>query len=44
MLVATALLSTISATTALAQSEPAAFQSQYPDREILNGGVLTPAG
>lgn len=42
-LVATALISTISATFALAQ-EPAAFQAQYPDRDVLNGGALTPAG
>src|SRR5207247_10881268 len=42
-LVATALLSTISATFALAQ-EPAAFQAQFPDRDVLNGGALTPAG
>jgi hypothetical protein len=27
-----------------AQSEPAAFQAQYPDRDVLNGGALTPAG
>ena len=24
-------------------SEPAAFQSQHPDRDVLNGGALTPA-
>jgi hypothetical protein len=43
MLVATALLSTISAT-ALAQQEPAAYAAQNPDRDVLNGGALTPAG
>src|SRR5437763_11951534 len=46
-LVAAALISTISAKCALAQaaiSEPAAFQAQYPDRDVLNGGALTPAG
>lgn len=43
LLVATALISTISATSALAQ-EPAAFQAQSPDRDVLNGGALTPAG
>jgi hypothetical protein len=43
-LVAAVLLSAISATAALAQSEPAAFESQYPNRDILNGGALTPAG
>jgi hypothetical protein len=42
-LVAAALISAISATSALAQ-EPAAFQAQYPDRDVLNGGALTPAG
>lgn len=40
---AAVLISAISATSALAQ-EPAAFQSQYPDRDYLNGGALTPAG
>ena len=46
MLVAAALLSAITVTGASAQSfsEPAAFQSQYPDRDVLNGGALTPAG
>src|SRR3989440_4305799 len=46
-LVAAALISTISATCALAQaaiSEPGAFQAQYPDRDVLKGGALTPAG
>lgn len=40
---AAVLISAISATSALAQ-EPAAFQAQYPDRDFLNGGALTPAG
>jgi hypothetical protein len=47
MLVAAALLSTLSATSALAQaaiSEPGAFQAMYPNRDVLNGGALTPAG
>ena len=46
-LVAAALISTISATSALAQAaigEPGAFQARYPDRDVLNGGALTPAG
>jgi hypothetical protein len=46
-LLAAALISTISATCALAQaaiSEPGAFQAQFPDRDVLNGGALTPAG
>ena len=41
-LAAAALLSTISATAAFAD-DPDAFQAQYPDRDILNGGALTPA-
>lgn len=27
-----------------AASEPGAFQAQYPNRDVLNGGALTPAG
>jgi hypothetical protein len=42
-LLAAAVISMISATSVLAQ-EPAAFASQYPDRDVLNGGALTPAG
>jgi len=37
----------VSATSALAQaalSEPAAAQAAYPNRDVLNGGALTPAG
>ncbi|MEP7084144.1 MAG: hypothetical protein ABI854_05355, partial [Betaproteobacteria bacterium] len=41
-LVAAALLSTISATSVLAQQESARL-AQFPDRDWLNGGVLTPA-
>lgn len=47
MLVAAVLISTISTTSALAQaaiSEPGAFQAQFPNRDVLNGGALTPAG
>ena len=47
MLIAAALISTISATSALAQaaiSEPGAFQAEFPNRDVLNGGALTPAG
>ena len=46
-LVAAALISTISATCAVAQafiSEPGTFQAMYPNRDALNGGELTPAG
>jgi hypothetical protein len=42
-LLAAVVISMISATFALAQ-EPAAFQAQFPDRDVLNGGALTPAG
>jgi hypothetical protein len=43
--IALALLSTIPSTQVLAQfSEPAAFASQHPDRDVLNGGELTPEG
>jgi hypothetical protein len=42
-LVAAALISAIPATSVLAQ-EPAAFQATYPNRDVLNGGALTPAG
>jgi hypothetical protein len=50
MLVATALLSMTAVTSARAQLPswasmyPDAFQAQYPDRDVLNGGALTPAG
>ena len=42
-LVAAALVLAIAATTVRAE-EPAAFQAQYPDRDVLNRGELTPAG
>jgi hypothetical protein len=36
-------LSLAAASSALAQfSEPAAFAAQHPDRDVLNGGALTP--
>jgi hypothetical protein len=44
--VAAALLSaaTLMPTMAQAQfSEPAAYQAAHPDRDVLNGGQLTPA-
>ena len=42
--IALALSSTIFSTQIHAQSfsEPAAFASQHPDRDVLNGGALTP--
>lgn len=41
--VALALLSTIMSTQVFAQSEPAAYAAQHPDRDVLNEGALTPA-
>ena len=47
-LIAAALVSMIAVTSASAQVPdpfwPDVFQSQYPDRDVLNGGALTPAG
>ena len=49
-MIATALLSMAAITSASAQlpewatQYPDAFQAQYPDRDVLNGGALTPAG
>jgi hypothetical protein len=49
-LIAAALMSMAAVTSASAQlpdwavSNPDAFQAQYPDRDVLNGGALTPAG
>jgi hypothetical protein len=42
---AVALLATITSTQVVAQgfSDPDAFQAQHPDRDVLNGGALTPA-
>jgi hypothetical protein len=44
---AAATLSLMFTTPVFAQaafSEPAAFQAMYPNRDVLNGGSLTPAG
>jgi hypothetical protein len=49
-LIAAALVSMTTVTSASAQLptwgdyNPDAFQAQYPDRDVLNGGALTPAG
>ena len=49
-LITAALVSMTTVTSASAQlpswaaSNPPAFQAQYPDRDVLNGGALTPAG
>lgn len=44
---AAALLTSAALMPTLAQaqfSEPAAYQAAHPDRDVLNGGQLTPAG
>lgn len=39
------IISAAMATATFAQAqEPAAFQSMYPNRDVLNGGALTPEG
>src|SRR6202048_5401505 len=49
-LIAAALVSMATVTSASAQlpswaaRDPGSFQAQYPDRDVLNGGALTPAG
>ena len=49
-LVAATLVSMFAVTSASAQlpswavSHPDSFEAQYPDRDVLNGGALTPAG
>jgi hypothetical protein len=45
LIAAAALLSAIATVEVYAQSfsEPAAFAAQHPDRDVLNGGALTPA-
>ncbi|WP_315778065.1 MULTISPECIES: hypothetical protein [unclassified Bradyrhizobium] len=43
-LAAALLVSPLAATAASAQfSEPAAYAAMHPDRDVLNGGALTPA-
>ncbi|OPY98799.1 hypothetical protein A5906_29920 [Bradyrhizobium sacchari] len=43
-LISTATLSSASAAWSFADQEPATYASMYPDRDVLNGGTLTPAG
>jgi hypothetical protein len=49
-LIAAALVSMTAVTSASAQlpswatQNPDAFEAQYPNRDVLNGGALTPAG
>ncbi|QPF93368.1 hypothetical protein [Bradyrhizobium commune] len=47
IVLAAALLSATALIPTMAQaqfSEPAAYQAAHPDRDVLNGGQLTPAG
>lgn len=50
ILIAAALVSVATISSASAQlppwavTNPDSFQAQYPDRDVLNGGRLTPAG
>jgi hypothetical protein len=44
VLLSTATISSASAAWSYADQEPAAFASMYPNRDVLNGGALTPAG
>jgi hypothetical protein len=43
-LISTATISSAAAAWSFADQEPAAFASMYPDRDVLNGAALTPAG
>lgn len=43
-LISTATVSSASAAWSFADQEPAAYASMYPNRDVLNGGALTPAG
>lgn len=43
-LISTATMPSAFAAWSLADQEPAAFASMYPNRDVLNGGALTPAG
>ncbi|MCP3368038.1 hypothetical protein [Bradyrhizobium cajani] len=43
-LISTATISSASAAWTFADQEPAAFSAMYPNRDVLNGGALTPAG
>jgi len=43
-LISTATASSASAAWSFADQEPATYASMYPNRDVLNGGALTPAG
>lgn len=44
VLISTATIPSAFAAWSFADQEPAAFASMYPNRDVLNGGALTPAG
>jgi hypothetical protein len=47
LVIAAAMIASVGLTSTLAQaqfSEPGAFQAANPDRDVLNGGQLTPYG
>jgi hypothetical protein len=43
-LISTATIPSAFAAWSFADQEPAAFASMYPNRDVLDGGALTPAG
>lgn len=43
-LISTATIPSAFAAWSFADQEPAAFASMYPNRDVVNGGALTPAG
>jgi hypothetical protein len=43
-LISTATIPSAFAAWSFADQEPAAYASMYPNRDVLNGGALTPAG
>lgn len=43
-LISTATIPSAFAAWSFADQEPATYASMYPNRDVLNGGALTPAG
>ena len=43
-LISTATIPSAFAAWSFADQEPSAFAAMYPNRDVLNGGALTPAG
>lgn len=44
VLISTATIPSAFAAWSFADQEPAAYQAMHPNRDVLNGGALTPAG